>query len=388
MRVLVSSTKFSGHLNPLLPYATAIKRRGHDLLVAAPDAAAEPIRQRGLDHRGFPELSEEKAKAAWARLDQAKGERGSRDAGAEVFVQMSEAALPGLRTIIEEWRPDLILRESLELGALVAAEASGVPSCRVGVHCGAGEMDWYRHIVEPMGRFRTCAGLPAEAGASIRGEPVFSVFPAFMDDGVDWLGTRPPFRTKPFQARPRTSDSTGWAWTPGEGETFVYVTFGTVSGRSEKSRAAYRAVLKALSTLPVKALLTTGPIMPREELGNVPPNVMVETFVPQADILPFADAVVCHGGSGSLLGALAHGIPTVVVPLFADQPHNAATVERIGAGICVTERTTADFRASIDRVLSDGAFRRAARALADDIAGMPDVEHAVQLMEEIAPHVA
>jgi MGT family glycosyltransferase len=211
-------------------------------------------------------------------------------------------------------------------------------------------------------------GVPADNGESLRRETVYSAFPDFMDEGVDWLGTEMPFRIRPVAGVSPSPGSKRPHWAPSEGETFVYVTLGTVSGRSDKSRAAYRAVIEALADLPVRALLTTGPVMPREELGAIPPNVAVETFVPQSEVLPYADAVVCHGGSGSLLGTLAQGLPVVVVPLFADQPHNAASVARSGAGISVSERTGPVLRDAIARVLGDKTFRLTARRIADDIA--------------------
>ena len=70
-------------------------------------------------------------------------------------------------------------------------------------------------------------------------------------------------------------------------------------------------------------LLTTGTDL---DLGAVPTNVHVERWVPQADVLAHASVVVGHGGSGTTLGALGAGQPLVVVPLFADQPNNAARV--------------------------------------------------------------
>jgi len=94
--------------------------------------------------------------------------------------------------------------------------------------------------------------------------------------------------------------------------------------------------------------------------------------------------VVCHGGSGSLIGALAHGLPTVVMPLFADQPHNAASVARAGAGVSVTDRTAPVLRAAIARVLADEDIRRTARRIGEDIARMPAVEEAVERMVALA----
>ena len=65
---------------------------------------------------------------------------------------------------------------------------------------------------------------------------------------------------------------------------------------------------------------------------EAPSHIRIEQWVPQADVLARAAAVVCHGGAGSTLGALAAGLPLVVVPLFADQPLNASRVAAAGRG--------------------------------------------------------
>ena len=378
MRVLFSSTKFLGHFNPLLPYIGALKKLGHDVAVAAPAEMAARLGQAGIEHLTVGEPTQEEVEASRRAIDAASGAMDVRQAIAESFLGQSRATLPDLMRIIADWRPDLVVRESLELGALVAAAAAGLPCCRVGVHCGQGEMDFIPNLVSGIDRMCGMVGLPNDNGASLRAEQVFSAFPEFMDVGVDWLGTQEPFRTRPPSAPTPPDSAERPSWAPSVGETFVYVTLGTVSGRSDKSRAAYRAVLEALSTLPVRALLTTGPVMPHEHLGTIPPNVTVEVFVPQSEVLPYARAVVCHGGSGSLIGALAQGIPTVVVPLFADQPHNAASVARVGAGVSVTDRTVPVLRAAIARVLEDENIRLTARRIQTDIAAMPSVDTAAR----------
>ena len=45
--------------------------------------------------------------------------------------------------------------------------------------------------------------------------------------------------------------------------------------------------------------------------------------------------MVCHGGSGTVLGALAADLPLVIMPLFADQFANARTLADAGAAIVV-----------------------------------------------------
>ena len=66
--------------------------------------------------------------------------------------------------------------------------------------------------------------------------------------------------------------------------------------------------------------------------SDLPPNVHVEQWVPQRDVLNEASTIVCHGGMGTLLGALTAAVPAVVVPQFADQPHNADRIEATNDG--------------------------------------------------------
>jgi UDP:flavonoid glycosyltransferase YjiC (YdhE family) len=125
-------------------------------------------------------------------------------------------------------------------------------------------------------------------------------------------------------------------------------------------------------------------------LGAPPPNVHVEQWVPQAAVLAHASAVVCHGGSGTTLGALAAGIPLVVVPLFADQPENARRVAEVGAGIAVgpeapseSIRSTVDpaaVREAVEAVLADGGYQAAAARLADEIRALPTADAALEAL--------
>ena len=87
---------------------------------------------------------------------------------------------------------------------------------------------------------------------------------------------------------------------------------------------AFGAVLAGLGQLDADVLFTIGRL-DRAALGPVPANVHVESFLPQ-QVAMACDAVVCHGGAGTTMAALTRGLPMVVVPLFADQMHNAARI--------------------------------------------------------------
>jgi UDP:flavonoid glycosyltransferase YjiC (YdhE family) len=367
MRILITSTGGAGHLQPLLPYAAAFRRHGHDVRVAGPESVTATLEKAGLHHVVLPSPAPEVFKAAMERLDAAKGEAVFPIVIQQLFYGIAgQAALPEVLATARTWRPDLVLREAAEPAGAVAAEALGIPHARVDVHNPEIEALFISLGAEPVDALRLAAGLPAVGGAALRAEPVFTAFPQALDFT---LPQKPPFRVRGDDPKPAARD---------RGELpLIYITFGTVAGRLPKSQAAFRRALAAVADLPVRALLTLGPVMPLAELGPIPANVTVETFVPQADILARARAVLCHGGSGTVLGTLAAGLPLVITPLFADQPANARSVAASGAGIAVVDGPADDIRTALQLVLDDPSYRQRAAEIAGEIATLPDMDAAV-----------
>jgi len=93
-----------------------------------------------------------------------------------------------------------------------------------------------------------------------------------------------------------------------------------------------------------------------------------------------------HGGTGTVLGALAVGAPMVVAPMFADQPHNARCVAAAGAGLAMPTggATPGDLRAALSRVLGEPSFRTSAQRLGEEIARLPSVDEAGAELDRIA----
>jgi MGT family glycosyltransferase len=188
-------------------------------------------------------------------------------------------------------------------------------------------------------------------------------------------------RFQPPPSRPQELPS----YWDGQSGPLVYATLGTVAGSSEQFLGMYDTMAKALGGIETRALLTTGKALDPTNLGPLPPNVRAERFVPQTDVLPQASAVVCHGGTGTVLGALNAGVPMVVTPLFADQPDNARAVAERGAGLAIEMHhcTEERLREAISRVLDEPEFARAARRIRADFEGLPPASAAPSMLEEI-----
>jgi UDP:flavonoid glycosyltransferase YjiC (YdhE family) len=235
-----------------------------------------------------------------------------------------------------------------------------------------------RLVNAPLDALRTAAGLPPDDGASLRAEAVFSSFPASLDRVSGDSGMQAPLRARVVEAAPSTAPL---AWAPVEDpRPLVYITFGTIVGSTPHLRSVYRTALDAVADLPVRALLTTGRGLEPGALGAIPDNVHVEAWIPQRDILPRVAALVCHGGSGTLLGGLAAGLPVVIVPMGADQPHNGRLVAAAGAGLTLVKPDAGALRAAVQTALAAPGLRLQARRLAEEIAAMPTIDDVVDAM--------
>ena len=102
-------------------------------------------------------------------------------------------------------------------------------------------------------------------------------------------------------------------------------------------------------------------------------------------MFPRASVLVCHGGAGSVLAGLTHGLPMVITPISADQPDNARRVEEAGAGTTLVQPDAASLRAAMGRALADPEMRAAAGRIAREISLMPSMNDAVRELERLNP---
>jgi UDP:flavonoid glycosyltransferase YjiC (YdhE family) len=365
VRVLFASTRGVGHFNPLVPFIESALRRGHEVMVGGPPALAPTIEPTGYPFWEGEDPPADELDATWARVPQVLPEQANDIVIGEIFARLNvRAMLPALRSAIAEWKPDVVIHEQTEYASAIAAHEAGVPHARLGIALTSLDRVWLA-IAEP-GIEEQHPGI-AEA---IWGTPYLTLFPAALDDPeAEWPADVRRFRdtAEPASDRPLPN------WWEDDSLPLVYVSFGTVVGGTPMAGALFGGMLAAAADLPARVLMTVGRELDIDALGPLPPNVHVERFVPQADVFGHASLVVTHGGSGTTLGALAAGLPLVVVPLFADQPDNARRVEAVGAGVVAEP---AGVRKGIETVLGDAKFARAAQRLAVEIAWLPPTDAA------------
>jgi UDP:flavonoid glycosyltransferase YjiC (YdhE family) len=397
MRVLMTTTGHAGHFLPLVPFARACLRAGHDVRVAAPRSRGEIVERTGLELEACADPAEEDL----ARLVVSLADRSPRDGHAHMMSEgfarvAARAVLPDVLEIVGTWRPDVVVRESQEYAGALAAERARIPHVRVALGLAAQEDRTLTTAAPAVDELRAELDLPRDPdAAALRGSPYLTLVPAALEDPRG----RGPRATHRFSER---RDGTRPPATPpdrwdGAGGPLVYLTFGSVAGLLGLFPRVYRAAIEALAAVPARVLVTIGEDAEPGALGPLPPNVHVERWLPQGAVVEHAAAVVCHGGYGSVLGALAAGVPVVALPIFADdQWLNARRVAELSAGIALDGDSRpgrrmldgpgpaefAELADAVETVIGDPRYRRAARGIASAIAALPPVDAAVEVLHD------
>jgi UDP:flavonoid glycosyltransferase YjiC (YdhE family) len=270
------------------------------------------------------------------------------------------------------------VRDEADFGSSIAAEVKAIPVATVLV-LASGMLVRPELVAPRLAALRAEHGLDPDRSLSmLAGGLVLSPFPASFrspDSPVPLPQSTLAFRHGPSGPSPVSRVPTS--------RKRVYVTLGTVFNSG--SGDLFERLLTGVSGVEADAVMTVGTDVDPAEFGPQPDHVRIERFVPQAELLPTVDVVVSHGGSGTLMAALAHGLPSVLLPLGADQPHNAARAGALGLArtLDAAGATPEAIRRSIEDTLQDHAALHRTRQVADEIRQLPGVEQTVSLLERL-----
>lgn len=163
----------------------------------------------------------------------------------------------------------------------------------------------------------------------------------------------------------------------------VYIGFGSVGSRD--AVAMTQAALDALAETGQRGILLRG--WGGLAAGDLPETVLMVENVPHDWLFPQMAAVVHHGGAGTTGAGLRAGIPSLIIPHFADQPFWGEQVRRLGVGpkpIPKKKVTAAALAAGIRTAVADPVMQERARQLGRQIQAEDGVAQAVALIETYA----
>jgi UDP:flavonoid glycosyltransferase YjiC (YdhE family) len=390
VKVLLTGLPIFSHLIPVIvPVADALSRSGHEVAVATGRSMAGELGERGirclrlpgvgghaelLDDPEFAELKVGEHPAAYV------GGQAPSDAEADLaFQQMFFGPLArrfadGVVAQAGSWGADLIVSESLEYGGYVAAELIGLPHAVLDT----APMMVARHPAIPqwLDDLRVTSGLgradeTTRHGAALRA----GLLPqAWYPEPMRQVSHR---YYRPDHYRAAEPVDPAIAALPAA-DPLVLVAMG--SGAPEHTTALARTfglLAEALGSVQATAIVVLGQGHDQDTwTGPRPANVHLTTSVPQQSLLAACSAFVTHAGFSSVREAMLAGVPMVTIPLFGEQPQNAARVAELGLGVNldVTALDAGSVAQAVTRVLSEPSFTTAARGMHLASLGLPGLD--------------
>ncbi len=361
-----------GNLPPSLGVAAALRKRGHEVVFATkPDTLAR-IEGEGFRAFGF--------KNAYTQVDKYP------DIGPITRIACSLTSpdvAEEIKEVVAAEQPDAIMVDAMFPAALDIAPSFGVPTS---VFCHTflwRQLDAWQGIMTKLGQLRAAAGfepLPdmetlwkAQTRMIVTSVEALDDAPLPGWDHVTHVG---PVLDNEAPAQP-----IDLPWAADDATPLVLVSY-TTTELQDPSKV--QTALDGLADLDAHFVVTTSmAIDPADR--TIPPNAHVVRYADHNEILAHADLCVTHGGHGTMMRALKHGVPMVVIPGFPhDQAPNAALIEKLGAGLALPgDADAATLVTAARRVLSDPSFKSSAEELAKPIKNLNCASSAADAMEAI-----
>ena len=389
MRVLVSSWGWRSQFYPLVPLAWALRSAGHEVLVASHPSMTEAIVGAGLPavavgaDLDFVEVFRDQVGRVPTRSERARGEAVPGSVRPAVtpdggVVRFAAAMVEDLVAFGREFGPDLVVFEPQNLAAAVTAAALGVP----GIRQLWGPDETTQLDLDPvtvLGPLAERAGVPL-AGIRPGGDLLLDPCPPGLQ--VPLAAPSQPVRFVPYNG---AAVLPAWLRLPPT-RPRVCLTWGTLMASvGLHSALDLAAVIDEVAGLEVELVLALHPAQ-QAGLTDLPANVrLARTPLALQLVLPSCRAVIHQGGAGSMMTALAAGVPQVVAPMVTDQHFNAERLVAVGAGVSVPDggARPSDVRRLVAQLLDGAAESQRAAELAEAIRRMPAPSEIVPVLERL-----
>lgn len=297
----------------------------------------------------------------------------------------SPAVADEAKSIVASEAPDVVLIDAMFPAALAQAPSFGLP-CSLILHTFLfRQIDMWRNVFTMFGGMRQQAGfgsLPDVDTLWRRMDCIVCTALAAFDASPlpGWDLVR---HVGPVLENEKIAVPVSLPWAENDPTPLVLASFST--GFEQRNADKLQRTLDALGELPVHVVATTAGIVAAAEL-RAPANAFVVDYAAHDPIIARAALVVTHGGHGTAMRSLRHGVPMVLMPgLAADQPHIAALMQEWGVGRALPGDAGADaIRAAAQDILTTSSYRPRAAQRAAALRGIDAAGDAAKVLENLA----
>jgi UDP:flavonoid glycosyltransferase YjiC (YdhE family) len=373
MRMLICLRPFFGHFYPFVPIACEAEKQGHDVRFATDRSFCPVIAESGFTSVAAGVHPSDPLPAEYEQVPY------GRDYGNFSLRRKVEDVL----AMAADWQPDVVLRDPTDVAAVLAAEILSIPHATLGFSIYIPGKSWTILLGDRFDELRAEYGLdPDPEWARMHPYLYLDTVPDFFQQLVEPLPVRHPVRVVVAQSRAEPSVP-DWMRQLAPGP-IAHITLGTAYNRRPR---LMRLLIEAASQVARNVIATVGlDAKPDDVWDQADEHVRVEPFIPLSLVLPRSDVVVTAGGYNTVIGAICHGRPMLLLPLGSDQPRNARRAVELGVGLALDADAAEveDVVGQLRRLLTESSYRINATRLEERNRRLPGPGSAVDLLEALA----
>lgn len=380
----------AGHVNPTLGLGIELLKSGHEVAwVSFDPSLGENIPQGGTFLLLEPEMTEEEKKQVKIYLNDLKkktvyGIDSLKFLYEEVLVPMNKAMLDGIKEYIDSYKPDVVINDHQVFAASVAAIQKNISyvtsvTAPAAIKVNEALPMVYRWEEEQVVNFQKEAGIEGNERLDCSSlltlvytsRTFFGDYP--LPDNYKFVG--------PVINRPYKEIAFDWERFHSKNDyPKVLITIGTTFDHSLKQNF-FDKVVEAFAGEELDVILVSDPDL----FETVPDNFMICKQVPQLDLIPHLDAVVCHAGYNTVSESLSYAVPLVVIPIAYDQSYVAGCVVDSGVGIRLNfNRFKAQqLKDAISSLLNEDKYKHNAEAMRASFEETGGMAKSVNYLENI-----
>lgn len=383
--ILLSTIEGGGNVTPMLGLAKKLLKGGHTVHMLSEHCLEAPIRNLGASFIPFKKHFTRKDRKEDLFKDW-NASKINNPVFKNIMFGPASDTIDQCIEVIQNKSIDILVVDVLIFPAIIAAEALGIPKVVVfhmpeflpgpnrppgnmGLKPGKGILKWRDKLLTKLmtakfDEFKPALNAKLEAYAL---PPLRHTLDLFDRADLRFIQTTKAFDI-PIEPAPPNVRYIGpelgdpdWVndniwenpWSDANEKPLVVVSF---SSTFQNQAGAIQNSMDALQELPVNGIVTLGPAMENHRF-NIPSNVLVLESVKHSDLFPHADVVITHGGHGTVIRALSHGLPILCMPMGRDQDDNAIKVKMKGCGLNLSPKATAvKIRKAVKKILGDKNF--------------------------------
>jgi MGT family glycosyltransferase len=385
-RFVIVTSPFTGHINPTLSVGSELLKRGHEVIWLSVVNLSEDLIPSGgkmfLVEGDINHIAENEQSQANQFSKKTFGMESLVNLYENILLPLNRYMHAGISKLIDAVLPDIIITDHQAFAGAICAYKKNIPYVTfVTAPAAVIQSRHFPKVIE--WESKQIIKLQKEFGIESDRTIACSDLLTVVFSSREFIGDFefPEHYRLVGPVLENRSRSGTFDWEKLKKSTFpkVLISIGSII---KEGKEFFSKIVQSFGNFPLTVILVADPNL----FDQWPDNFIVQQYIPQIEVLPYMNAVICHGGHNTVCESLYHGVPVITIPMVNDQSLVATQVIKAGCGIRLKSKklTVLQLQLSLQELLTNDKYKFAARVIGNSFKKAGGTKKTAELLEEVA----